>query len=103
MSNPLLQATNLHKTYRLGRVDVPVLRGCDVDVQHGEFWPSEDQVDLERAPCCICLEDLTAPTQTKAMSFTMAAACYRFEIGRLIDTELAQLGLSSSSTTCCQN
>jgi lipoprotein-releasing system ATP-binding protein len=37
MSEPLLQATDLHKTYRLGRVDVPVLRGCDIDVQRGEF------------------------------------------------------------------
>ncbi|MBL8991468.1 MAG: ABC transporter ATP-binding protein [Phycisphaerae bacterium] len=33
----LLSATNLHKTYRLGRVDVPVLRGVSLDVRAGEF------------------------------------------------------------------
>lgn len=34
---PLLHVQNLHKTYRLGRVDVPVLRGVDLSVEEGEF------------------------------------------------------------------
>src|SRR5688572_21130526 len=33
----LIRVQHLHKTYRLGRVDVPVLRGCTLDVQHGEW------------------------------------------------------------------
>ncbi len=33
----LIEARGLAKTYRLGRVDVPALRGVDVDVQPGEF------------------------------------------------------------------
>ncbi len=33
----ILTVENLHKTYRLGRVDVPVLRGIDLTVQRGEF------------------------------------------------------------------
>ena len=37
MSNPLLQTHNLCKTYRLGRVDVPVLKGCSMHVNRGEF------------------------------------------------------------------
>lgn len=32
----ILEADNLHKTYRLGRVDVPVLRGIDLSVARGE-------------------------------------------------------------------
>ena len=32
----LLNVSNVHKTYRLGRVDVPVLRGIDLDVAEGE-------------------------------------------------------------------
>ncbi|GJQ28696.1 MAG: lipoprotein-releasing system ATP-binding protein LolD [Phycisphaerae bacterium] len=34
---PLLQAHNLFKTYRLGRVPVPVLRGVSLSVEKGEF------------------------------------------------------------------
>ncbi len=33
----LLSVDNLHKTYRLGRVDVPVLRGVSLDVKSGEW------------------------------------------------------------------
>ncbi len=32
----LLTVENVHKTYRLGRVDVPVLRGVDLSVAEGE-------------------------------------------------------------------
>jgi lipoprotein-releasing system ATP-binding protein len=32
----LLTSANLHKTYRLGRVDVPVLRGVSLSVERGE-------------------------------------------------------------------
>jgi len=33
----LLTADNVHKTYRLGRLDVPVLRGVDMTVNDGEW------------------------------------------------------------------
>ncbi len=37
MSNALLVAKNLSKTYRLGRVDVPVLNGTTLRVNEGEW------------------------------------------------------------------
>jgi lipoprotein-releasing system ATP-binding protein len=37
MTLPLLQACNIHKAYRRGKVVVPVLNGLDVEVEHGEF------------------------------------------------------------------
>ncbi len=37
MSEALIEARDLHKTYRLGRVDVPVLRGCSLRAARGEF------------------------------------------------------------------
>lgn len=37
MSKPLLQAREIHKRYRLGQSDVPVLRGATLDVAEGEF------------------------------------------------------------------
>ena len=36
-STTVLQATGLHRTYRMGRVEVPVLRGVDLRVQEGEW------------------------------------------------------------------
>ena len=33
----LLRADNVHKTYRMGRVDVPVLRGASITVHEGEL------------------------------------------------------------------
>jgi lipoprotein-releasing system ATP-binding protein len=33
----VLQAVDLHKTYRLGRVDVPVLKGAALEVRRGEW------------------------------------------------------------------
>ncbi|MFN2530784.1 MAG: ABC transporter ATP-binding protein [Pyrinomonadaceae bacterium] len=33
----ILQAENLVKTYRIGKVDVPALRGVSLEVQEGEF------------------------------------------------------------------
>lgn len=33
----MISATELHKTYKLGRIDVPVLRGVDLEVERGEW------------------------------------------------------------------
>ena len=35
--SPLLEARNLHKTYHLGRVDVPVLKGASLALTNGEW------------------------------------------------------------------
>jgi putative ABC transport system ATP-binding protein len=37
MSRPLIQAVGLTKVYRMGRVEVPALRGVDLEVAAGEF------------------------------------------------------------------
>jgi lipoprotein-releasing system ATP-binding protein len=37
MSKAILSAQNLRKTYRLGKVDVPVLKGVDLEVGQGEW------------------------------------------------------------------
>lgn len=36
-TTPLIRGINLRKTYRLGRVDVPVLHGASIDVNEGEW------------------------------------------------------------------
>jgi putative ABC transport system ATP-binding protein len=35
--NTLIEATDLHKTYHVGKVEVPALRGVNVTVETGEF------------------------------------------------------------------
>jgi lipoprotein-releasing system ATP-binding protein len=37
MNSPLLVARAVHKTYAMGRVQLHVLRGCDLQVESGEF------------------------------------------------------------------
>jgi len=37
MTAPVLEARSVHKTYRLGGQDIPVLRGVDLEVQRGEI------------------------------------------------------------------
>jgi putative ABC transport system ATP-binding protein len=37
MSEPLIEIRGLRKIYRVGKVDVPALRGVDLDVPRGEF------------------------------------------------------------------
>ena len=35
--SPVLVARDVHRTYRMGRVTVPVLKGAGIDVRHGEW------------------------------------------------------------------
>ncbi len=35
--SPIIQIRGLKKVYRVGKVDVPALRGVDLDVSKGEF------------------------------------------------------------------
>ena len=37
MSDRLLETRDVRKTYRLGRIDVPVLKGCSMHVDRGEY------------------------------------------------------------------
>jgi len=37
VDSPLIEARDIRKTYRMGRVDVPVLRGASIAVRPGEF------------------------------------------------------------------
>src|SRR6516164_361047 len=36
-NSPVIEIREVHKTYRVGKVDVPALRGVDLTVKRGEF------------------------------------------------------------------
>ena len=45
----ILKAENLEKVYRVGRVDVPALRGVSLEVQEGEFLAIMGPSEIGRA------------------------------------------------------
>ncbi len=36
---PLVEVAELEKSYRVGEMDVPVLRGIDLQIEEGSLWP----------------------------------------------------------------
>ena len=46
-AEPILEGRSLHKTYRLGRVEVPVLKGASVSIERGE-WVAMEVVGMGR-------------------------------------------------------
>ena len=61
---PLLSAATLYKTYRLGRVDVPVLRGVDLHVRKGEWIAVLGASGTGKSTLLHLLGDLDQPDST---------------------------------------
>ncbi len=49
-----LFAKNLQRSYRKGKIEIPVLRGVDLQLYKVNSWPSSGKVAQVKAPCCIC-------------------------------------------------
>ena len=62
MSDPIIRVRELKKTYHVGDVDVPALRGVDLDVARGEFLSIVGPSGSGKSTLFHILGGLTGPT-----------------------------------------
>ena len=60
---PIIEVRNLKKTYRMGRVEVPALRGIDMDVQAGEVLAILGPSGSGKSTLFHVIGGLTPPTE----------------------------------------
>jgi putative ABC transport system ATP-binding protein len=61
--NPILRAVDLKKSYKVGKLDVPVLRGLNFDVNEGEFVAIMGPSGCGKSTLLHLLGGLLSPTQ----------------------------------------
>jgi putative ABC transport system ATP-binding protein len=64
---PIISTENLTKTYRVGKVDVPALRGVDLIVQEGEFVAVVGPSGCGKSTLLHVLGGLTRPSNGKVL------------------------------------
>jgi lipoprotein-releasing system ATP-binding protein len=89
MSEVLLSATGLHKTYTLGRRSLEVLRGVDVELRRGEFLALRGASGAGKSTLLHLLGGLDSPNQGEIrLAGRNLAALGRGDLARLRNKEV---------------
>jgi ABC-type lipoprotein export system ATPase subunit len=89
MSEALLSAIGLHKTYMLGRRSLEVLRGVDVELQRGEFLALRGASGAGKSTLLHLLGGLDTPNQGEVrLAGRNLSALGRGELARLRSKEV---------------
>src|SRR5258705_9754747 len=81
---PIIQAENLSKVYRIGKVDVPALRGVSIEVQPGEFVSIVGPSGSGKSTLFYILGGLAGPTSGRVLVDGV-------DFARLSDAERTQM------------
>lgn len=87
---PMLRARDVRKTYRMGRVDVPVLRGVSIDVHEGEWVAILGASGSGKSTLMHILGGLDRPDRSEARG-NGGAASVRFREMELMEISAGEL------------
>jgi ABC-type lipoprotein export system ATPase subunit len=89
MSEPLVSATNVHKTYLLGKRTLEVLRGVDLELNRGDFLALRGASGAGKSTLLYMLGGLDTPTQGEIrLAGRNLASLSRIELARLRTEEV---------------
>ena len=89
MSETLLIAKGIHKTYILGKRSLPVLRGVDVELQRGDFLAMRGSSGAGKSTLLHLLGGLDSPNQGEiTLAGRNLASLSRRELARLRNEEV---------------
>src|SRR2546427_6270940 len=92
MNEALLSVRGLHKTYKLGRRELHVLRGVDLEIRRGDFLAMRGASGAGKSTLLHCLGGLDTPTAGEVWLEGRSLACLsRGELATLRNREVGYI------------
>lgn len=84
MPGAIMELKNVYKTYYLGKIEVPVLRGVNIAIKHGEFASLVGPSGCGKSTCMHIMGCLDTPTKGKVVLDGK-------DVSRLSESKLAEV------------